>query len=1067
MRVTSFVNAVTVCTMAVPMFYDPILYNDKLFGYTQYAGDVIAIILGYFIWDTYVSIQSGDFWFIVHGISAFVVFFLGYKPFLFYYGAVFVMYELSTPFLNIHWFFKATYVQAETKRATEFPYKKGVCNFPNTLIIPTKLPLKYHLFNIMQLTAILSFLAASSSTYAFVRRGAPEGSPGTIDCAYVINFPPGADGPSSIKAHFEALNMPYSVRVAVNNKFANFVSIDLEGDCDGGKSLAPIDGAVDYATVQLMNRPEPVIRSASEAKPAPETIHAMTGVNEARKRLGLTGKGINVAVIDTGVHWKHPALGGGFGPGFKVAKGWDFVGDKYTGSAGSKGVPDSDPDDNCNESAHGTHVAGIVAADARNITAEGWVPSVPFSGVAPDASIFAYRVFGCTGFAGDDFISAAVYQAAVDGAHIINLSLGSTPAYHDESASLAIERVTAAGHFVIASAGNSGLSGAFMHGAPGLARSALGIASFDNVVAPATHLTVDGAKFLYAVGGNNGKFIEGQVLDIVVNDLEADVNNIQEDGMKPSKVNAKGKALLIRWGDPAKGGSGARCATAVAAGATACVIYGDTDTLVPIGGSAVIPSLFTTNAAGRAIIASIKSGKTPQVVVSFDLEMATIPTGSTLSDFSSPGLDNELWFKPDIGGVGGHVYSTLSPFGGAAQGFKESYGVMSGTSMSAPYVAGVAALMLQARGTKMSFAEFRAYLQNSASLRNVFGSNDIHSPSYQGAGLVNAFYSASAKTLVMPSAFSLSDSDNIRTNYTFTITNNYKVRNNYYLNGRYAVTVNSWASGDDQTLDKAATTFTNSTPATLKFFGGDGYGGEAWSFNRVILQPGQSANVTFSVTPNRNLNRQLTPVYGGYITIVNDVDDHKITIPWAGVAGSWKKKNIWTRSSPSVVSKWLAPTVARIHPHIKVNNAGATGVYQDLTFNTLAANSNLNATFGAHILAIPGFSSRAGRIEFEYAGNDTAALTRVGVNATSLIYVYNANTQAHQFYNYKPLRRSTYDSNAIFVWNGWAVNSLRTRFVRVPAGPYRIKFFALRNFGVESVPEDYDVVTSQTFNLVY
>ncbi|KAI9326718.1 TLC domain-containing protein [Obelidium mucronatum] len=89
MRVTSFTNAVTVCSLAVPMFYDPVLYNDKLFGYTHYAGDVIAIIL--------------DFWFIVHGISAFTVFFLGYKPFLFYYGAVFVMYELSTPFLNIHW----------------------------------------------------------------------------------------------------------------------------------------------------------------------------------------------------------------------------------------------------------------------------------------------------------------------------------------------------------------------------------------------------------------------------------------------------------------------------------------------------------------------------------------------------------------------------------------------------------------------------------------------------------------------------------------------------------------------------------------------------------------------------------------------------------------------------------------------------------------------------------------------------------------------------------------------------------------------------------------------------
>ncbi|KAI9326719.1 TLC domain-containing protein [Obelidium mucronatum] len=102
-RFSSFLNAIIVCSLSYPILIDPKMYNNKLWGYTQYAGDVNAIILGYFIWDIYVSLQMGDPGFIVHGLSAFLVYFLCFKPFIMYYGAVFIMYELSTPFLNIHW----------------------------------------------------------------------------------------------------------------------------------------------------------------------------------------------------------------------------------------------------------------------------------------------------------------------------------------------------------------------------------------------------------------------------------------------------------------------------------------------------------------------------------------------------------------------------------------------------------------------------------------------------------------------------------------------------------------------------------------------------------------------------------------------------------------------------------------------------------------------------------------------------------------------------------------------------------------------------------------------------
>ncbi|KAI9326728.1 peptidase S8/S53 domain-containing protein [Obelidium mucronatum] len=437
----------------------------------------------------------------------------------------------------------------------------------------------------MQLVGIISLLAAfSSSTHALVRRGAPEGTPGTIDCAYMINFPDNVDGPAAVKAHFDATKIKYTVRIAFKNKLANFVSVNIDGDCDATKQLSPIKGAVYYSTVRLVERPEPVRRSQSEKKPTPEQIHTITGVNEVRKRFGLTGKGINVAVIDTGVYWRHPAMGGGFGDGFKVAKGYDFVGDKFTGYIDSPpAVEDKDPDDNCDVSSHGTHVAGIVAADARGIKDPAWAPAVPFTGVAPDAKIFAYRVFGCEGVADDDYIAAAIYQAAADGAHILNLSLGFGPAYHDDGTSVAIDKVRRLGHFVIISAGNSGASGSFIHGAPGVAHSAIGVASFDNVAAPQTVIRVDNLPFIYTLGAANGNFAEGEVLDIIVNNLDADAKDVQDDGTKPLNppVKADGKAMLIRWGSPSLGGSAVRCDYAFNAGAKACILYSDTETMTP------------------------------------------------------------------------------------------------------------------------------------------------------------------------------------------------------------------------------------------------------------------------------------------------------------------------------------------------------------------------------------------------------------------------------------------------------------------------------------------------------
>jgi hypothetical protein len=143
---------------------------------------------------------------------------------------------------------------------------------------------------------------------------------------------------------------------------------------------------------------------SSTAKSYPTTGYSVQAT-------GNKGKGVKIGIIDSGVDYTRTPLGGCFGPGCKIAGGYDFVGDDYDGD--NTPVPDNDPFDNCYQ--HGTIVAGIIGANDNeyNVT-----------GVAPEASLYQYRVFGCNGATTDDIVVMAMQRAYNDGVDIINLSLG-------------------------------------------------------------------------------------------------------------------------------------------------------------------------------------------------------------------------------------------------------------------------------------------------------------------------------------------------------------------------------------------------------------------------------------------------------------------------------------------------------------------------------------------------------------------------------------------------------------------------------------------------------------------
>ena len=179
----------------------------------------------------------------------------------------------------------------------------------------------------------------------------------------------------------------------------------------------------------------------------------------------VTGVGIVVAVIDTGIDYTHPDLGGGLGPAYKVIGGYDFVN------------RDSDPMD---DNGHGTHVAGIIAADGG------------VTGVAPSAKLLAYKVLGSDGSGSMSTVISAIDKALDpngdglydDRADIISMSLGGA-GDPDDPVCLAVQRAISQGVVVVVAAGNGGPSLGTV-ASPGMAFGAVTVGAVDEygVVAP-------------------------------------------------------------------------------------------------------------------------------------------------------------------------------------------------------------------------------------------------------------------------------------------------------------------------------------------------------------------------------------------------------------------------------------------------------------------------------------------------------------------------------------------------------------------------------------------------------
>lgn len=655
--------------------------------------------------------------------------------------------------------------------------------------------------------------------------------------------------------------------------------------------LARVAGVKALHPVEIIQAPAPEVTGDSTADMA-FAIY-LTGVNVVQNTLGLTGAGVKVGIIDTGIDIDHPAFGGAGTPGgtsfpsARVVAGYDFVGDAYnSGGTGAAliPVPDANPDD-C--AGHGTHVAGIVGANGGGIR-----------GVAPGVTFGAYRVFGCTGSTESDIILAALERALADGMQVINQSLGSSRQWPQYPTAQATSRLAKKGVVMVASIGNSGPGGSspdalWAAGAPGVGESVIGVASFDN------------AQRSFQVGGTPYGFnpAAGSPLPPTTGSLtmaRTGTTTTTNDGCTALAAGSlTGRAVLIRRGTCS---FYVKASNAQAAGAAAVVLYnnaaGALNPTVAGTPAVTIPVVAITAAQGATLDAAIAAGPT---TLTWSAAAVGFPfgTGGLISGFSSFGMAADLTVKPDIGAPGGSILSSYPlELGGTA--------TLSGTSMSSPHTAGIAALILQALPNAALGREsavvgrsappminMATRLMNTAKPKNWSGNAALGLLDHsfrQGAGMADALAAVQSQQFVVPGKFSTGESQAGPTVQRLTIRNDALVPVTYTLGHASGVA----AGPNTQTGASYNLTGVFDAPATVTF-----------SAPTVLVPARGTASVTVTVTANGALpDRSL---YGGYVTLTPGADGTPINVLYAGFKGDYQSTQVLTPTANGF--PWLAKLV--------------------------------------------------------------------------------------------------------------------------------------------------------------
>ncbi|KAJ1912754.1 hypothetical protein H4219_005483 [Mycoemilia scoparia] len=696
-----------------------------------------------------------------------------------------------------------------------------------------------------------------------------HGTPGTNKCH---------QSASQFRKAANTLNLDWKERQAFHRLF-NGMSINVDcyetlqklGSLPMVKAIWPNEVRKKLQFADQPNIEAPPLSTTTNRKGNLETAHRYTGVERLRQKYGLTGKGVKIGIIDTGVDYNHPYLGACWKtPNCPFQYGYDFVGDQYDFNKGIPPSPGPLPLDTCD--GHGTHIAGIVAANGSL-----------FTGVAPGATLGVYRVISCAtgGQTTDDILLKAMEMAQRDGMDIINMSFGGPTAWTENALAVAASELVKRGIIVTSSLGNSGVDGLFTSLSPAVGEGVMGVGAFE----------IETISFL--------------ALN-VVSEIGSDTMAVT---MSPTSLPfSYNKDVPIVWATSDQDSSGEGCAPldkdkvagnivfalrgnctfvekanfAQDAGAVGLLIGNTQESSVtPTGDRSVNIRMGIISLNDTAIMKEyLKSNHT---YLSTEQRVITYPDTSVgkMSFFSPYGPDPELRTTPAFAAPGSQILSTY-PL--ALGGFRTLFG----TSMSAPYAAAIMALTLEAnKKWGLDIEELKSMVQQQSTLVLNPDTNRPVSVLWQGSGKSNVTNLMESNVLACPGSLHLNYTmprEKVKLNIALkNIFGNKNVV--YQLDHIAADSISAFLPNGSYTSDTYVDQ-KRSTSASINFRPGDHVG---------IIKPKTEKNISLTITPPATLTPDGRWFYSGYIVVntysipSNRRNKNTIHIPYSGYLGDYRQ----------------------------------------------------------------------------------------------------------------------------------------------------------------------------------
>ncbi|KAL0930014.1 serine endopeptidase [Colletotrichum truncatum] len=629
--------------------------------------------------------------------------------------------------------------------------------------------------------------------------------------------------------------------------------------------------------------------SASSSPIGSNTFHSLTGVKQLHDR-GIFGQGLTIAIVDEGIDYYHPALGGGYGKGHKVQFGVDLVGDNWT--TGDIPRMDQDPYSEC--TAHGSHVSGIAAG---NHSALGFV------GVAPEATLEHYRISGCQRAPiASDVILKAITMAHNRNVDVLSLSLTlNTGPYPDDPVSEVLTRISKEGKtLVVVASGNYGWQGPFSASSPASATDIMAVGSVNQINAVQSRPR---AKYKVGAAENNttpakefpwtpatpGRFPAFLILQTSSLNM-----TVQDDACTALPANSRfddNAVVLTR-----RGGCkfSVKMENLVAKGARYVLLYDNVEgPLLEFDNTfdGISAAGSVTAQTGLELIQALATGTNVTMMMDSDFQFDpyvkvganTLPPGQIngRGSWGPAGLGDIM---PSILAPGQNIWSTFPRSWGG-------YGTLSGTSMAAPYISGCLALMKQARPSLNSSEIMRLLTSTAHPLAFNDGTNktyDFLAPVWQqGNGIVNATRAIDTNSLVSTSNLAFNDTEYFTGKASFQVHNQGNESVEYEVVHKPAVTVQTFLVDRKEvvpwTRDNSSSLASDEFLQNLK---PRHYANVTTNSQKILIRPGESA--TIQVTADITNLEELAPdcpLYSGFIHLDGN-DTTRLTISYGGIGCS-------------------------------------------------------------------------------------------------------------------------------------------------------------------------------------